>query len=118
MIPAELWKASGRWENAGAELIRFKDRRGREFCLGPTHEELFTSLVASEVSSFRELPLKLYQVSRKYRDELRPRFGLLRGREFLMKDLYSFHVDEADALETYEEVRAAYAGLFAAVRGQ
>ena len=93
MQPAELWHESGRWDVYGPELVRLKDRHGRDFCLGPTHEELITSLVRNEVRSYRELPLSLYQIQVKFRDEVRPRFGLLRGREFIMKDAYSFHAD-------------------------
>ena len=89
--PAELWHESGRWDVYGPELARLNDRHGRDFCLGPTHEEIVTSLVRNEVRSYRELPLSLYQIQIKFRDEVRPRFGLLRGREFIMKDAYSFH---------------------------
>ena len=92
--PAELWLESGRWEAYGPELMRLKDRHGRDFCLGPTHEELITALVRHELRSYRELPLSLYQIQVKFRDEIRPRFGLLRGREFLMKDAYSFHATQ------------------------
>ncbi|HEX7715150.1 MAG TPA: aminoacyl--tRNA ligase-related protein, partial [Bacillota bacterium] len=88
--PAEIWQESGRWEVYGDEMFRLKDRHNREFCLGPTHEELITTLVKNEVRSYRDLPLRLYQIQNKYRDEIRPRFGLMRGREFVMKDLYSF----------------------------
>ena len=93
--PAELWQESGRWEQYGKELLRFKDRKDAEFCLGPTHEEVVTDLVRREVQSYRQLPLNLYQIQTKFRDEIRPRFGLMRGREFIMKDAYSFDVDEA-----------------------
>ena len=92
--PKELWEESGRWAKYGPELMRFKDRHDREFCLGPTHEEIFTNLVKSEVKSYKTLPINLYQIQTKYRDELRPRFGLIRGREFIMKDSYSFDVDD------------------------
>ena len=91
--PAELWHESGRWDVYGPELARLKDRHGRDFCLGPTHEEIITALVRDDVRSYRELPLSLYQINMKFRDEVRPRFGLLRGREFIMKDAYSFHAD-------------------------
>ena len=91
--PAELWQESGRWEMYGKELLRFKDRHERDFCLGPTHEEVITDLVRRSVRSYRELPVNLYQIQTKFRDEVRPRFGLMRGREFIMKDAYSFHAD-------------------------
>ena len=87
--PKELWEESGRWQKYGPELMRFKDRHERDFCLGPTHEEIFTDLVRTEVKSRKNLPLNIYQIQTKYRDELRPRFGLMRGREFIMKDAYS-----------------------------
>ena len=92
--PAELWQESGRWNAYGPELWRLKDRHGREFCLGPTHEEIFTDIVRNDVNSHRQLPIMLYQIQTKYRDEARPRFGLMRSREFVMKDLYSFDKDE------------------------
>ena len=91
--PKELWVESGRWQKYGPELMRFKDRHDREFCLGPTHEEIFTDLVRNEIKSRKNLPINLYQIQTKYRDELRPRFGLMRGREFIMKDAYSFDLD-------------------------
>ena len=97
VIPAELWQESGRWEMYGKSLLRLKDRYDRDFCFGPTHEEVVTDLVRREVRSYRDLPKTLYQVQVKFRDEVRPRFGLMRGREFIMKDAYSFHVDVADA---------------------
>ena len=93
VIPAELWQESGRWDKYGAELLRIKDRNDRDFCFGPTHEEVVTDLVRREVRSYRDLPKNLYQIQMKFRDEVRPRFGLMRGREFIMKDAYSFHVD-------------------------
>ena len=93
--PAELWKESGRWEFYGKELLRFKDRKDAQFCMGPTHEEVVTDLIRKEVRSYRQLPINLYQIQGKFRDEIRPRFGLMRGREFIMKDAYSFHIDEA-----------------------
>jgi prolyl-tRNA synthetase len=92
--PASLWQESGRWEQYGKELLRIEDRHEREFCFGPTHEEVVTDLVRGDVRSYRQLPLLLYQIQTKFRDEIRPRFGLMRGREFLMKDAYSFHVSE------------------------
>ncbi len=106
--PAELWIESGRWEDYGPELARLTDRAGREFCLGPTHEEIITALVRDEVRSYRDLPLSLYQINMKFRDEVRPRFGLLRGREFVMKDAYSFHADQASLQEHYDAMSRAY----------
>ena len=111
MQPAELWQESGRWDLYGPELMRLTDRHGREFCLGPTHEELITSLVRHEVRSYRELPLSLYQVQVKFRDEVRPRFGLLRGREFIMKDAYSFHATQESLQEHYDAIGRAYSRI-------
>ena len=99
--PAELWQESGRWQIYGKELLRFQDRHGRDCCFGPTHEEVITDLVRKEVHSYRQLPLNLYQIQVKFRDEIRPRFGLIRGREFIMKDAYSFDADEAGAEACY-----------------
>ncbi len=110
--PAELWKESGRWDVYGAELFRFKDRHGRDFCLSPTHEEMITALVRGEVYSYKQLPLLLYQIQNKYRDERRPRFGLMRGREFIMKDLYSFDQDEKGLDASYEKMYQAYTNVF------
>lgn len=110
--PAELWKESGRWEQYGPELLRLKDRKSGDFCVGPTHEEVITDLVRGEVRSYRQLPLNLYQMQTKFRDEIRPRGGLMRGREFIMKDAYSFDVDEAAALRSYEAMYAAYERVF------
>ncbi|MGI6119035.1 MAG: proline--tRNA ligase [Desulfosporosinus sp.] len=112
MQPAEVWKESGRWEVYGAELFRLKDRHVREFCLGPTHEEIITDLVRHEVRSYKRLPLFLYQIQNKYRDERRPRFGLMRGREFVMKDLYSFDRDEAGLEISYQQMYEAYSRIF------
>ncbi|HEY5540140.1 MAG TPA: proline--tRNA ligase [Coriobacteriia bacterium] len=109
--PAELWRESGRWDVYGPELARLTDRHGREFCLGPTHEEIVTSLVRGEVRSYRELPLSLYQIQVKFRDEVRPRFGLLRGREFIMKDAYSFHASQESLQEHYDAMSRAYARI-------
>jgi len=106
--PAELWEQSGRWDVYGPELARLKDRQGREFCLGPTHEEIITATVRDELRSYRQLPVSLYQINMKFRDEMRPRFGLLRGREFIMKDAYSFHADQASLQEHYEAMAGAY----------
>jgi len=110
--PAELWKETGRWETHGEELLRVKDRHARDFCYGPTHEEVVTDLVRREVRSYRELPLTLYQIQTKFRDEIRPRFGLMRGREFSMKDAYSFDPDEESARESYRKVFDAYKRIF------
>jgi prolyl-tRNA synthetase len=112
MSPAELWQESGRWELYGKELFRFKDRHERDFCLGPTHEEVITDLVRRVVRSYRELPFNLYQIQTKFRDEVRPRFGLMRGREFIMKDAYSFHTDVADCLREYENMYRTYKRIF------
>jgi prolyl-tRNA synthetase len=110
--PAELWQESGRWEQYGPELLRIQDRHQREFCLGPTHEEVVTSLVRDEIKSYKQLPLNLYQIQTKVRDEIRPRFGIMRSREFLMKDAYSFHADQASLEETYQIMFAAYSNIF------
>lgn len=110
--PAELWQESGRWEQYGPELLRLKDRHDREFCVGPTHEEVITDIVRNEISSYKQLPLCLYQIQTKFRDEIRPRFGLMRGREFIMKDAYSFHVDHASLQETYDRLHQAYSNIF------
>ncbi|HEY2729849.1 MAG TPA: proline--tRNA ligase [Polyangia bacterium] len=112
IIPAELWQESGRWEQYGAQLLRLKDRKGADFVVGPTHEEVICALVRGDVRSWRQLPLNLYQIQTKFRDELRPRAGLMRGREFIMKDAYSFHVDEKDARREYENMYAAYQRIF------
>ncbi|MCE4949396.1 proline--tRNA ligase [Staphylococcus hominis] len=109
---AELWEESGRWGAYGPELMRLKDRNGREFALGPTHEEVVTSIVRDELKSYKQLPLTLFQIQSKFRDEKRPRFGLLRGREFIMKDAYSFHADEASLDQTYQEMYNAYSRVF------
>jgi len=110
--PAELWQESSRWDVYGPELFRLKDRHGRDFCLGPTHEEIITALVRGEVNSYKQLPLLLYQIQNKYRDERRPRFGLMRGREFIMKDLYSFDVDEKGLDKSYEKMYEAYTRIY------
>lgn len=110
--PSELWVESGRWEVYGKELLRFKDRHDRECCLGPTHEEVITDLVRNDVRSYRDLPLNLYQIQTKFRDEIRPRFGLMRGREFMMKDAYSFDPDEAGAEAAYRSMWQAYNNIF------
>ena len=110
--PSELWKETGRWEVYGDEMFRVNDRHGREFCLGPTHEEMVTSIVRDEVRSYKQLPLMLYQIQNKYRDEIRPRFGLMRGREFIMKDLYSFDKDEEGMRISYKKMYDAYTNVF------
>jgi prolyl-tRNA synthetase len=110
--PAELWQESKRWDFYGKELLRFKDRHNREFCYGPTHEEVITDIIRKDVKSYRQLPVVLYQIQTKFRDEIRPRFGIMRGREFMMKDGYSFHTDEADTQKTYRQMAQAYANVF------
>ncbi|MCL0081545.1 proline--tRNA ligase [Peptococcaceae bacterium] len=112
MQPAELWLESGRWHVYGPELMRLKDRHQRDFCLGPTHEEVITSLISSEIKSYKQLPQLLYQIANKYRDEQRPRFGLMRGREFIMKDLYSFDVDQEALNQSYQKMYQAYMNIF------
>lgn len=110
--PSEIWKESGRWDVYGAEMFRVRDRHGREFCLGPTHEEMITTLVKNELHSYRQLPTSLYQIQSKFRDEKRPRFGLMRSREFIMKDAYTFDADEAGLDESYQKMYDAYARIF------
>ncbi len=111
--PAELWQESGRWEQYGPELLRLRDRHEREFCFGPTHEEVITDLIRREIRSYRQLPANFYQIQTKFRDEIRPRFGVMRAREFLMKDAYSFHLDAASLNETYQQMHEAYCRIFA-----
>ncbi|MDL2279733.1 proline--tRNA ligase [Desulfovibrio sp. OttesenSCG-928-G11] len=113
--PADLWIESGRWEHYGKELLRFKDRHNRDCCLGPTHEEVITDLVRGEVRSYRQLPFNLYQIQTKFRDEIRPRFGLMRGREFIMKDAYSFDRDDAGADASYQSMYQAYRRIFSSL---
>ena len=110
--PAEIWKESGRWNAYGAEMMRINDRHDNEFCLGPTHEEMITTLVKNEINSYRQLPVNLYQIQSKFRDERRPRYGLMRSREFIMKDAYSFDVDEAGLEESYKSMYDAYTRIF------
>ena len=110
--PAELWQESGRWEKYGPELLRIKDRHQRDFCLSPTHEEVITQLVKHEVRSYRQLPANFYQIQTKFRDEIRPRFGIMRGREFIMKDAYSFHTDLPSLMETYQVMYDTYVAIF------
>lgn len=111
--PAEMWRETGRWAEYGEEMFRLEDRHGREFCLAPTHEELITTLMRNHVQSYRQLPLQLYQIANKYRDEVRPRFGVMRGREFIMKDLYSFDRDEEGLQKSYDNMYDAYEKVFA-----
>jgi prolyl-tRNA synthetase len=110
--PAELWQESGRWDKYGPELLRLKDRHERDFCLGPTHEEIITDLVRREIRSYKQLPANFYQIQTKFRDEIRPRFGVMRAREFIMKDAYSFHLTEASLVETYELMYQTYSRIF------
>lgn len=112
VCPAELWQESKRWDVYGKELLRLKDRHERDFCIGPTHEEVITDVVRSAVRSYRDLPTNLYQIQTKFRDEIRPRFGLMRGREFIMKDAYSFHVDKTDAEREYRHMYETYERIF------
>lgn len=112
MQPKELWEESGRWAKYGPELIRFKDRHNHEYCLGPTHEEIFTDLVKSMIKSYKSLPINIYQIQTKYRDEMRPRFGLMRGREFIMKDAYSFDLDEKGLDVSYQNMYETYCRIF------
>ncbi|MEC8588423.1 MAG: proline--tRNA ligase [Pseudomonadota bacterium] len=109
---AELWEGSGRWHSMGPELLRFKDRHERDFCLGPTHEEVITELAKNEYGSYKQLPANLYQIQTKFRDERRPRFGVMRSREFIMKDAYSFHANEESLEQTYEVMHATYSAIF------
>ncbi|MBQ77631.1 MAG: proline--tRNA ligase [Cellvibrionales bacterium] len=113
--PAELWQESERWEQYGAELLRIHDRHQREFCLGPTHEEVITDLVRNELQSYKQLPTNIYQIQTKFRDEIRPRFGVMRAREFIMKDAYSFHVDQACLEQTYKQMYDSYSSIFSAI---
>ena len=110
--PAELWEETGRWYQYGGELMRIKDRHNRDFCIGPTHEEVITDLARNELSSYKQLPMNLYQVQTKFRDETRPRFGVMRSREFIMKDAYSFHANQDSLQETYERMHGAYSKIF------
>jgi prolyl-tRNA synthetase len=112
LVPADLWIESGRWDQYGKELLRIKDRHDRDYCLGPTHEEVVTDLARREIRSYRQLPINLYQIQTKFRDEVRPRFGVMRAREFVMKDAYSFDADEAGAERSYERMYAAYMRIF------
>ncbi|NNE06499.1 MAG: proline--tRNA ligase [Xanthomonadales bacterium] len=110
--PAELWQESGRWDQFGAQLLKISDRAGRDFCFGPTHEEVMTDFVRNEIRSYKQLPIVFYQIQTKFRDEIRPRFGVMRAREFLMKDAYSFHIDEQSLDQTYWQMHEAYSRVF------
>jgi len=110
--PAELWQESGRWDEYGPELLRLTDRHNREFCLGPTHEEIITDMARRELSSYKQLPITWYQIQTKFRDEIRPRFGVMRSREFIMKDAYSFHIDQQSLQQTYDAMHQAYTNIF------
>ena len=112
VVPAELWQESGRWEQYGKELLRVKDRKEADFCLGPTHEEVVTDIIRGTIKSYRQVPINVYQIQGKFRDEIRPRFGLMRGREFIMKDAYSFDMDDAGADRAYEKMFNAYCRIF------
>ncbi len=112
VLPAELWQESGRWDKYGPELLRLQDRHHRAFCLGPTHEEVITDLIRGELKSYKQLPANFYQIQSKFRDEVRPRFGIMRAREFLMKDAYSFHLNHESLLETYQQMYATYSRIF------
>jgi len=113
--PAELWEESGRWDQYGAELLRIKDRHQRGFCLGPTHEEVVTDLMRNELQSYKQLPINLFQIQTKFRDEIRPRFGIMRAREFTMKDAYSFHISQASLNDTYNVMHNAYSTIFSRI---
>src|SRR6204780_1828857 len=110
--PAELWQESGRWDKIGPDLLRLKDRHQRDFCVAPTHEEVITDIARREIQSYRQLPVNFYQIQTKFRDEIRPRFGVMRAREFLMKDAYSFHIDEASLAQGYRAMFDAYTRIF------
>ncbi|KYP96987.1 proline--tRNA ligase, partial [Sodalis-like endosymbiont of Proechinophthirus fluctus] len=110
--PADLWQESGRWVQYGQELLRFTDRSARPFVLGPTHEEVITNLICNEISSYKQLPLNFYQIQTKFRDEVRPRFGVIRSREFVMKDAYSFHTSQDSLQATYDAMYRAYNAIF------
>ncbi|MGB5517299.1 MAG: proline--tRNA ligase, partial [Gammaproteobacteria bacterium] len=110
--PAELWLESGRWDEYGPELLRLHDRHEREFCYGPTHEEIITDLARKELTSYKQLPVNYYQIQTKFRDEVRPRFGVMRAREFIMKDAYSFHLDQASLQHTYDLMYQTYSNIF------
>ena len=110
--PAELWNETGRWQDFGPQLLKMTDRGGREYCYGPTHEEVITDYARSELKSFKQIPVSFYQIQTKFRDEIRPRFGVMRAREFLMKDAYSFHLEEDCLQRTYDDMYSAYSAIF------
>jgi len=110
--PAELWQESGRWNKFGPELLRLQDRHKRDYCVGPTHEEVITDITRRDLKSYRQLPVNFYQIQTKFRDEIRPRFGVMRSREFLMKDAYSFHASAESLSETFEQMHHAYCNIF------
>jgi len=110
--PAELWQESGRWEKYGPELLRFLDRHDRDYCMGPTHEEVITDIARKDIRSYKNLPANFYQIQTKFRDEIRPRFGVMRAREFIMKDAYSFHLSEQSLEETFDDMHKAYCAIF------
>jgi len=110
--PAELWEETGRWELFGPQMLKIKDRHDRSFCFGPTHEEVITDIARKEINSYKQLPINFYQIQMKFRDEIRPRFGVMRAREFLMKDAYSFHASKNSLQETYETMYQAYTNIF------
>ncbi|MEC8429206.1 MAG: proline--tRNA ligase, partial [Pseudomonadota bacterium] len=113
--PSELWQESGRWEQYGPELLRIRDRKDTEFCLGPTHEEVITDLIRNDINSYKQLPANFYQIQTKFRDEIRPRFGIMRSREFIMKDAYSFHLGQECLQETYDRMHTAYCNIFSRI---
>ncbi len=110
--PAELWQETGRFDDFGQQLLKFKDRHDRDFVLGPTHEEVITDFARNELRSYKQLPITFYQIQSKFRDEIRPRFGVMRAREFTMKDAYSFHIDKPSLVETYNDMHQAYTNIF------
>src|ERR1019366_1689144 len=110
--PAELWQETGRWEVFGPQMLKIKDRHDNDFCFGPTHEEVITDIARREIKSYRQLPVNFYQIQVKFRDEVRPRFGVMRAREFIMKDAYSFHADERSLAQGYAAMRTAYTRMF------
>ena len=110
--PAELWQESGRWTEYGPELLRFRDRHDRDFCLGPTHEEVITNIASQHMRSYKQLPMNFYQIQTKFRDEIRPRFGVMRSREFIMKDAYSFHINQDSLEQTYKLMHQTYCNIF------
>src|SRR5574343_813706 len=112
VIPAELWQETGRWDVFGPQMLKIKDRHERDFCFGPTHEEVITDIARREIRSYKQLPLNFYQIQTKFRDEIRPRFGVMRAREFVMKDAYSFHTSHESLQQTYQTMYQAYSNVF------